>query len=72
MLKINGAAVGIRIALGMLVLVGLTGCIGVVDGRGHGAVFVPGPEVTFYGGGYEHGHEDRDYGRRGGESRGRH
>ena len=47
----SSAAAGLGVAL----LAALTGCVGYVDGGYYGgsAVVVPGPDVYFYGGGYE-------------------
>ena|ERR1035437_3676409 len=56
--------------LGMALLATLTGCVGYVDGGYYGGpVVVPGPDVYFYGGGYERGHDVRAYSHRGVESR---
>jgi hypothetical protein len=56
--------------LGMALLAALTGCVGYVDGGYYGGpVVVPGPDVYFYGGGYERGHDVRVYSHRGFESR---
>ncbi len=62
----SSAAAGLGIAL----LAVLTGCVGYVDGGYYGGpVVVPGPDVYFYGGGYERGHDVRVYSHRGFESR---
>jgi len=67
--KTNGKVDGFKIGLGLLLLAVLTGCIGVV-GPGGGGVYVPGPEVTVFGGGFERGHDVRGYSARGFASRG--
>jgi hypothetical protein len=59
----------IKMGLGIALLAGLMGCVGYVDGGYGGAVVVPGPDVYFYGGGYERGHDVRAYSHRGVESR---
>ena len=51
-------------------LMALTGCVGYVRGGYGGAVVVPGPDLYFFGGSYERGHDVHDYSRRGFESRG--
>jgi hypothetical protein len=72
----NGPVDGIKIGLGVALLAALMGCVGYVDGGYGGAVvvpgpvFVPGPSVYFYGGGYERGRDVRVYSHRGVESRG--
>jgi hypothetical protein len=58
-----------KIGLGVVLLVGLTGCVGYVDGGGGGAVVVAGPEVGFFGGPYERGRDVHDYSHRGAVSR---
>ena len=62
----------IKIGLGVALLATLLGCVGYVDGGYGGSVYVPGPDVVLFGGGFDHdrGHEVHDYGRRGSESRG--
>ncbi len=57
-----------EIALGLTLLLALTGCVGYVGGGygGGGAVFVPGPEVTIFGGGFERGRDVRAYSHRAG------
>jgi hypothetical protein len=69
MKKINSWLGGIKIGLGTALLVTLLGCVGYVDGGG-GAVVVPGPDVTIFGGGFDRGHAVRDYSHRGAVSRG--
>jgi hypothetical protein len=60
----------IKIGLGIALLAALTGCVGYVDGGYYGGpAMVSGPDVYFYGGGYERGHDVRAYSHRGGESR---
>ena len=56
----------------LALVVGITGCVGYV-GPGYGEVgyvgpVIEGPDVVVFGG-HEHGHYDRDFGRRGRESR---
>ena len=62
----------IMIGLGLALLGALMGCVGVgyVDGGYGGAVLVPEPNVYFWGGGYERGHDVHAYSHRGFESRG--
>jgi hypothetical protein len=67
--KANGPVGGIKIGLGIALLSALMGCVGFVDGGYGGAVVVPGPDVYFYGGGYERGRDVRVYSHRGVESR---
>ena len=59
----------IKIGLGIALVAALTGCVGYVDAGYGGAVVVPGPDVYFYGGGHERGHDVRVYSHRGVESR---
>jgi hypothetical protein len=66
----NGPLDRIKIGLGIALLAALTGCVGYVDeGYYGGSAVVSGPDVGFYGGGYERGHDVRAYSHRGGESR---
>jgi hypothetical protein len=58
-----------KILLGISLLAALTGCVGYVGGGYDGAVVVPGPDVYFWGGGYERGRDVHDYSHRGFESR---
>jgi hypothetical protein len=70
-IPMNQIKIGLSIAL-LAGLAGLTGCVGYVDGGGYGygdAVVVGGPEVGFYGGGYERGRDVHDYSHRGSFSR---
>ena len=67
--KTNRPIDRIRIGLGIALFAALTGCVGYVGGGYSGAVVVPGPDVYFYGGGYERGHDVRVYSQRGYESR---
>jgi hypothetical protein len=66
---------GIKIGCGIALLATLMGCVGYVDAGYSGAVvvsepvFVRGPDVYFYGGGYERGRDVRVYSHRGYESR---
>ena len=67
----NGPFDGIKIALQLATLAALMGCVGYVDGDyGGGVVVAPGPDVIFWGGGYERGHDVHAYSHRGFESRG--
>jgi hypothetical protein len=72
-MRIKQIPVGqIKIGLGVAFLVAVTaGCVGYVDpGPVYGgAVIVPEPEVYFWGGGYDRGHDVHVYSHRGGESR---
>ena len=64
---LRGIGIGLVTALVATVL----GCVGYVDG-GYGAdVYVPGPDVVIFGGGFDHdrGREVHDYSHRGVESR---
>jgi len=65
------AVEGIKIGLGMALLAVLMGCVGVgyVDGGYGPPVVVPGPDVYFFGGIHERGHDVREYSHRGFESR---
>ena len=67
----SGKVDRLKVGLGVALLAALTGCVGYVDGGYYGgsAVVVPGPDVYFYGGGYERGHDVRVYSHRGVESR---
>ena len=58
--------------LSIVILTFMTGCIGWVGGDGYydGGVWVSGPDVYLFGGGYGRGHDDRGYGQRGAASRG--
>jgi hypothetical protein len=59
-----------KILLGIVLLAAMTGCVGYVGGGYGGAVVVPGPEVSFWGGGvYDRGPVVRGYSRRGSASR---
>jgi len=59
----------LKVALGLVLLVGLTGCVGYVDGGG-GAVVVAGPDTGFFGYSYDRGRDVHDYSHRGAVSRG--
>jgi hypothetical protein len=65
----TSAPMGILYAL---LLTAVSGCIGVEGGGyvggGYVDTYVPAPDVYVFGG-YEHHHYDRDWGRRGAESR---
>ena len=67
--KTNGPVDRIKMILGIALLAALTGCVGYVDGGYGGAVVVPGPEVSFWGGDYDRGRDVHVYSHRGGESR---
>jgi hypothetical protein len=78
--KANGPVVKrIRIALGLVLLIALAGCLGYVDGGYGGAVVVPEPDLYlfgggyygggYYGGGYERGRDVHAYSHRGAASR---
>jgi hypothetical protein len=70
-IKQNGAVNQIKIGLVMALLAALTGCVGYVDGGYGGAVVVPGPEISVFGGGvFERGGDVRGYSHRGSVSRG--
>ena len=60
-----------QIKLGLLVaaLAAFTGCVGYVDGGYSSTVFVPGPDVYLFGGGYERREDVHVYSHRGYESR---
>lgn len=59
----------LELGLGIMLLAALTGCVGYVEGGYVGPVVVPGPDLFFWGGGYEGGHEVHAYSHRGYESR---
>jgi hypothetical protein len=59
----------IKIGVAMILLAGLTGCVGYVDGGYGGTVVVPGPDVGIYGGFYDHGPDVHVYHDRGFRSR---
>ena len=64
----------IKMSLGMAMLTVVAGCWGYVDegyvGGGYGgSVFVPSPDVVFFGGGYERGRDVHEYSHRGEASR---
>jgi hypothetical protein len=65
-MKTNGLALGVLYALGSFFA--LTGCVGYVQGE-PGGVAVAEPDLFWFGG-YGDGGGARDYGFRGGESRG--
>jgi hypothetical protein len=67
--KANDPVDGIKIGLGIALLAALMGCVGYVDGGYGGAVVVPGPDVYFWGGGYERGRDVHVYSQRGVASR---
>ena len=69
-------AVRLQVAVGMVLLFALTGCVGYVDGGyGGGAVVVAQPDVYLFGGGYyggghyDHGRDVHGYSQRGADSR---
>ncbi|MGA3180692.1 MAG: hypothetical protein ABSF38_10145 [Verrucomicrobiota bacterium] len=60
----------IKIGLGIAALAALTGCVGYVGGGYGGTVIVPGPDVSFWGGGvYERGPDVHAFSQRGVASR---
>jgi hypothetical protein len=61
---------GVKVVLAVLVLAALSGCVGYVDGGYGGTVVVPGPDVGFYGGFHDGGHDVNVYHDRGVRSRG--
>src|ERR1039458_10014343 len=68
--KANALVDRIKIGLGVVLVVTLTGCVGYVDGGGYGgAVGVPGADFYFFGGGYDRGRDVHGYSQRGSESR---
>jgi hypothetical protein len=67
--KANHPLDRIKLGLEVALLATLMGCVGYVDGGYSGTVIVPGPDVYFYGGGYERGRDVRVYSHRGHESR---
>jgi hypothetical protein len=67
--KIHDWVGGIKIGVGIAMLVTIVGCVGYVGPDG-GEVGVAGPDVTIFGGGFDRGHVVHDYGHRGFVSRG--
>jgi hypothetical protein len=68
--KAKGPVDQIKIGLGIALLAALSGCVGYVDGGySGGTVLVPGPDVVFWGGGYDRGRDVHVYSHRGFESR---
>jgi hypothetical protein len=71
--KIIGSFNCLKLALTMALLAGSAGCVGYAGGGydyvGGGAVVVE-PDVSFYGGFYDRGHEVHAFSHRGSESRG--
>jgi hypothetical protein len=60
----------IKIGLGIALLAALTGCVGYVDGGYYGGpAVVSGPDVYFWGGGYDRGRDVHVYSQRGVTSR---
>jgi hypothetical protein len=62
----------IKIGVAMALLTTVAGCVGYVGGGYGGGVIVPvppPPDVVLFGGGFERGHDEHEYSRRGGESR---
>ena len=65
----------VEIALGIVLLTAVAGCLGYVDGGYGGAVVVPEPDVVIFGGGYygggyyERGRDVHEYSHRGSASR---
>ena len=62
----------LMIGLGVVVLATLLGCVGYADGGYGGSVYVPGPDVVLFGGGFDHdrGHDVHAFSNRGAVSRG--
>lgn len=68
--KANTLISGIKIGLGIAVVVALPGCVGYVDGDGGGGVVVDGPGYYGgFGGYYDRGHDVRGFSGRGAASR---
>jgi hypothetical protein len=59
----------LKLALGLVLLTALTGCVGYVDGGGGAVIAAPGPDVVLFGGGFDRGRDVRAYSHRGAESR---
>ena len=68
--KANGPVDQMKMGLGIVLVVGLMGCVGYVDGGYGGVVVVPEPDIYVFGGGYERGRDVHAYSQRGYESRG--
>ena len=67
--KKQGVVDPLKLALQVAVVAALTGCVGYVDGGYGGAVIAPEPDVYFFGGGYDRGHDVHVYSHRGSVSR---
>jgi hypothetical protein len=61
----------VKTGLPIALLIALTGCVGYAGGGGYydGNVVVAGPEVGFWGGGFERGHDVHAFSNRGAASR---
>ena len=59
----------LKLGVGIAILAASAGCVGYVEGGYGGPVVLPGPELFFWGGEYEGGHEAHAYSHRGFESR---
>lgn len=66
----NGPVDRTKLGMGALLVAGLMGCVGYVNGGYGGAVLVPGPDIYVFGGGYERGRDVHAFSQRGYESRG--
>jgi hypothetical protein len=68
--KTNNSFDRIKIGLAVALVATLTGCIGFVGpGPGGPDVYVGGPDVTLFGGGYDRGRDVHAYSQRGFSSR---
>ena len=56
------------IAMTVLFLTTVTGCVGFVDGGGGGGVVVAEPDFWLFGGGYDRGYDAHGYSHRGSAS----
>jgi hypothetical protein len=60
----------IKTGLSIAMLAAVTGCVGVVGGGYGGDVYVPGPDLFLFGGGFDRGHDVHAFSHRGSVSRG--
>lgn len=67
--KSNGLVERTKIGLGIVLLAGLTGCVGWVGGGYGGEVVAPGPDLYLFGGNYDRGRDVHAYSQRGAASR---